>query len=100
MKKAEKIKVVKPGVVIETITTGKEKKEIAPKTVFRKIQILTAIPLSEGHIRCEVLKDYKGMTDDLYEGDIIDLPERRFKSLSFRGLVKVYEGKDYPNKQR
>ena len=67
---------------------------------FSKYEIKTAIPLPNGYIRCIVMKDYNGMTDELREGDIIDLPERRYKSLSFRGMVKVYEGNKLPNRLR
>jgi hypothetical protein len=82
--------------VVETIKA--EKKKGSP--VFHKMEVLTHVPLPEGHIRCIVLIDYKGMLDDLYKGDIIDLPERRFKSLSFRGMVEPYKGNNYPNKKR
>lgn len=90
-------KIVKPsGVKIQTIRA--EKRNDSP--VFPKMEILTEMPLPDGHVRCEVLQDYKGMIDELYTGDIIDLPERRYKSLSFRGLVKEYTGKNMPNKRR
>ena len=43
------------------------------------------VPVPEGHIRVIVMKDCEGMTGHYYEGDIIDLPERRFKSLRISG---------------
>ncbi len=85
------VEVIKPPV--------KEKREM-PSQVFPKAIIITKVPLPEGYIRAEVLKDYKGMEDDLYCGDIVDLPERRFKSLSMRGLVMEYKGESQPNKRR
>ena len=98
-KKVEKkVKVVKPKLIVETISAVKEKVEVS--RVFPKMEVLTNVPLPDGHIRVLVLQDYKGMTDDLYKGDIIDVPERRFKSLAFRGLVVKYEGKGMPNKKR
>jgi hypothetical protein len=102
--KKPKIRVVRPediasekiNVKVERPT--KEKAEADPS--FGKFEVLTVIPLKEGFVRAQVLQDYKGMEDDLYCGDIIDLPERRFKSLSFRGMVKEYKGGLNPNKRR
>lgn len=45
-----------------------------------------------GMIKCIVLKPYEGMSEAMFDGDIIELPERRFKSLAFRGFVKEYDG--------
>ena len=84
--------------VIKTITPTKEKKEI--KRVFPKMEVLNNVPVPAGHIRVIVLVDHRGMLDDLYAGDIIDVPERRFKSMRFRGLVKEYNGGSAPTKQR
>lgn len=90
-------KIIKP-LIIETIRSTEKMSE---RPVFEKREY-TNIPtqLEAGNVRVIVLKDYKGMLNDLYEGDIIDLPERRYKSLAFRGLVKLYEGTNQPNKQR
>ena len=77
--------------------------EITEKKVFqpiKKMVIMTNIPLQGGCIRCEVLKDHNGMLDELRAGDIIDLPERRYKSLSFRGMVKKAEPGAKSNKRR
>ena len=75
----------------------KEKKEIKPSL---KVEVLTKIPIPEGYIRCIVLQSFEGMTDKMVPGDIFDVPERRFKSMVFRGLVEEYKGKAIPNKQR
>ena len=97
MKKGEKkIKVITPDPVKVTIERSEKKQMGNPY----KMEILTKIPLPAGHVRCIVLEDYKGMEDDLYRGDIIDLPERRYKSLCFRGMVKQYFGEGQPNKRR
>jgi len=34
------------------------------------------------------------------EGDIIDLPDRRFKTLALRGFCAEYKGTKKPNKER
>lgn len=75
----------------------KEKKEFKP---IGKIEVLTKIPLREGYIRAIVIHEFQGMNDYLIEGDIVDLPERRFKSLTFRGMVEKYNGVASPNKDR
>jgi hypothetical protein len=90
-------KAVKP-IVVETISSTAEKAE--KKQVFEKHVITGNLPVPEGMVRCIVLIDYKGMVDELYAGDIQDLPDRRYKSLVNRGMVKKYEGTQIPNKQR
>jgi hypothetical protein len=82
-------------------------KEISSEKVFKefgefkeKREIRTGVPIPECYVRVIVLKDYEGMRDYLLEGDIIDLPERRFKTLSFRGLVKEYKGDLCPVNKR
>jgi hypothetical protein len=84
--------------VIETIRADEKMSDFP---VFEK-QVYNDIPivLQPGDVRVIVLKDFNGMLNELREGDIVDMPERRFKSLSFRGLVKIYEGKNTPNKLR
>jgi hypothetical protein len=99
-KKVEAVKmpkIIKP-LVIETIRSSEK---ISEHPVFEK-QVYQNIPtvLQPGDVRVIVLKDYNGMLNELREGDIVDMPERRYKSLAFRGLVKLYEGKNLPNKQR
>lgn len=96
MKKKEKIKIIEPLDVV----TIKSKEKVEKTPVFPKMEILTKVPLPDGYVRVIVLKDYKGMEDDLYTGDVIDVPDRRFKSLSLRGLVKEYKGDLQPNKRR
>ena len=88
---------VKP-IVVETINSTAEK--IEKKQVFEKHIITGNLPVPENHIRCIVLIDYKGMIDELYVGDVMDLPIRRYKTLVRRGFVKKYEGPKIPNKQR
>ncbi len=84
--------------VIETIRSTEK---ISEPPVFEKREYKSIpIPIEAGNVRVIVLKDYKGMLNDLYEGDIVDMPERRYKSLAFRGMVKLYEGEKLPNKQR
>lgn len=97
VKKAPEIKKIpknKP-LVIETITADGKNIPAFEKRVYEGLPTL-----NEGHVRVIVLKDHNGMLNDLREGDIVDLPERRYKSLAFRGLVKLYEGSNLPNKQR
>jgi hypothetical protein len=90
-------KIIKP-LVIETIRSSEK---ISDHPVFEK-QVYQNIPtvLQPGDVRVIVLKDYNGMLNDLREGDIVDMPERRYKSLAFRGLVRLYDGKTLPNKNR
>lgn len=95
--KTEKPKRVKP-IVIETIYSTAEKELKRP--VYEKNVIRGSLPIPEGHVRCIVLVDYHGMMDNLYEGDVVDLPDRRYKTLANRGLVKKYEGDRIPNKRR
>ena len=83
--KVKKTKVIVP-IKTYNIYAGYEKNELA------------GIPV--GHVRVIVLIDYKGMEEDLYCGDIIDLPDRRFKTLRSRGLVKEYIGTKLANKLR
>jgi hypothetical protein len=93
--------VTKKPIVVETIhSTAQAAEKQAKKQVFEKHIITGNLPVPEGHIRCIVLVDYKGMLDDLYVNDVLDMPDRRYKSLSIRGLVKEYKGPRIPNKQR
>lgn len=97
-------KIVKPEVIkvgghdlkVETIYSTEKVSERPP---FEKAEYFNT-PTPSGDVRVIVLKDYKGMLNDLYAGDIIDMPERRYKSLAFRGLVKLYTGKSEANKLR
>lgn len=105
VKEVKKTPAKKPGrkpkennvpIIIETIRST-EKVEVKP--VFEKA-VYENIPIPTDSVRVIVLQDYKGMLNDLYVGDIIDMPERRYKTLAFRGLVKLYDGDKKPNKQR
>ena len=97
-KKEPKVKkpVEHTPIIIETIRST-EKVEVRP--VFEK-PVYENIPIPTDSVRVIVLQDYKGMLNDLYVGDILDVPERRYKTLAFRGLVKIYDGPKVPNKQR
>lgn len=79
------------------VSEVREKREIKPQL---KVEVLTKIPVPEGYIRCMVIQNFEGMTERLEAGDIIDVPERRFRSLVFRGLVEQYKGTASPNKRR
>ena len=87
-----KTRLVKP-IIVEEITS---EKYVVPQ--FREKKETNGIP--EGHIRAIVIKVFNGMTDLLETGDIVDLPDRRFRSLQMRGLVKEYVGDKLPNKRR
>lgn len=98
-----KSKKAKNPIIIEHISSvieGQEKEKAVKSPVTEKRIYLTKVPVADGHIRVIVLRDYKGMTDDLYAGDVQDLPLRRFKSLANRGLVEAYNGERPPNKLR
>lgn len=55
-----------------------------------KVEIKNALP--NGMIRVRALRDYVGMSDVIYKGDIFMLPERRYKTLAARGYVEEYDG--------
>jgi hypothetical protein len=93
----KKSKRVKP-IIVETIHSTAEKAE--KSQVYEKNVITGNLPVPDDHVRCIVLIDYKGMLNELYAGDVIDLPTRRFKTESNRGFVKEYKGPRIPNKQR
>jgi len=89
---------VKP-IIIDEI----ESEKFDVQKFFEKRVIKGKVPtrnIPDGHIRVIVLKECEGMTGHYYEGDIIDLPERRFKSLRLRGLVDEYKGESGPSKER
>lgn len=88
---------MKQPLIIETIKTT-EKVHNSP--VFEKQEIKTKVPVPDGHIRVIVLIDHKGMLDNLYAGDVLDIPERRYKTLVNRGFVREYDGTRLPNKER
>ena len=103
MKKVPKMqKVVNPArktaLVVEELDSINEK--VIKGQVFEKQNVYTPVPVPKEYVRVIVLKDYRGMLNDLYAGDIIDVPVRRYKTLIFRGLVKEYTGYNNPNKQR
>lgn len=59
------------------------------RTIKEKVEY-TATP--SGYIKAMALVDYSGMSDIIFKGDVILLPERRFKSLAYRGYVCEYSG--------
>jgi hypothetical protein len=87
-------------IIVTEITPQSIKEKIITKVISEKRVIETKVPIPVGYVRCEVLKDYLGMKDNLFTGDIIDLPERRFKTLSIRGLVREYKGNIAPSDKR
>ena len=98
MAKKGRPKRVKP-IIIDEI----ESEKFDVQKFFEKRVIKGKVPtrnIPDGHIRVIVLKECEGMTGHYYEGDIIDLPERRFKSLRLRGLVDEYKGESGPSKER
>ena len=88
---------VKPIIIDEVSSEKFDVKKFFEKRV---IKTKIPIPLAEGHIRVIVIKECDGMTEKYYEGDIVDLPERRYKSLRLRGLVEEYLGDTAPNRSR
>lgn len=93
----KKVKRVKPIIIDEVSSEKFDVKKFFEKRV---IHSRIPIPLADGHIRVIVLKECDGMAGKYYEGDIVDLPERRYKSLRFRGLVEEYKGDNAPNRAR
>lgn len=83
---------IKP-IIVEEISSEKVVRE-----VFKEKKETSGIP--EGHVRIIVLKECEGMTGTYQVGDIIDLPERRYKSMIIRGLVEKYTGKKLPTRER
>ena len=60
------------------------------KSVTEKVVINEATP--DGFVKARALINYAGMNDLIFKGEILLLPERRFKSLAFRGYVEEYNG--------
>jgi hypothetical protein len=94
----KRTKRVKPIIIDEIDSEKFDVQKFFEKKVFKGKVPTRNIP--DGHIRVIVLKECEGMTGHYYEGDIIDLPERRFKSLRLRGLVDEYKGESGPSKER
>lgn len=92
-------------VTSEKVTVSKRKPLIIEEVFAEKIviskktekKVYNKIPVPEGHVRVIVLKEYEGMLVDRHEvGDIVDLPDRRFKTLVTRGIVREYKGNKEP----
>lgn len=91
---------VKPIIIDEVDSEKFDVQKFFEKRVIKGKVPTVERNIAEGYIRVIVLKDCDGMTGHYYEGDIIDLPERRFKSMRLRGLVDEYKGESGPNKER
>ena len=89
-------KKIRPIVIDEIVSQKFDEKAII--RVFPEKKETTGIPV--GHVRVIILKDYQGMSGIYKEGDIIDLPDRRFKTLALRGFCAEYKGSKKPNKER
>lgn len=96
----KRTKRVKPIIIDEIDSEKFDVQKFFEKRVIKGKVPTVERNIAEGHIRVIVMKDCEGMTGHYYEGDIIDLPERRFKSLRLRGLVDEYKGDSGPNKER
>lgn len=68
-------------------------------TQKKEKRAISGFPVPEGHVRVIVVIGYAGMQCWHDPGDIIDLPERRFKTLGLRGYVREYKGKNEPGKR-
>ena len=96
----KRTKRVKPIIIDEIDSEKFDVQKFFEKRVIKGKVPTVERNIAEGHIRVIVMKDCEGMTGHYYEGDIIDLPERRFKSMRLRGLVDEYKGDSAPNKER
>ena len=65
-----------------------------------RLSSATSHTFNRTNVELKFLKDCDGMTGHYYPGDIIDLPERRFKSLRLRGLVDEYKGNSGTTRER
>jgi len=91
---------VKPIIIDEVDSEKFDVQKFFEKRIIKGRVPTAERHIPEDHIRVIVLKDCEGMTGHYYEGDIIDLPERRFKSMRLRGLVDEYKGDSAPNRSR
>ena len=96
----KRTKRVKPIIIDEIDSEKFDVQKFFEKRVIKGKVPTVERNIAEGHIRVIVMKDCEGMTGHYNEGDIIDLPERRFKSMRLRGLVDEYKGDSAPNKER
>ena len=77
---------VKPEVTEKVDLTWKSER-VSP---MREKAVYEATPT--GMVKVICLRDYVGMRDVIYAGDVYLLPERRYKSLQARGYVEPYDG--------
>ena len=96
----KRTKRVKPIIIDEVDSEKFDVQKFFEKRVIKGKVPTVERNIAEGHIRVIVLKDCDGMTGHYYPGDIIDLPERRFKSLRLRGLVDEYKGESGTTRER
>lgn len=54
----------------------------------------------DGMVKVIALVTYAGMIDMIFAGEVFLLPERRFKSLAKRGVIKEYTGDKKPINKR
>lgn len=90
-------------IIVQDMTSSMFTQAIKEKVVFRNKEkqfIGTAVPIPVGYVRCIVIKSYDGMTCKMLAGDIVDLPERRYKTLSTRNFIDKYEGDEPPCNKR
>ena len=83
---------VQPEIVVEGKVTEKvdltwKSERVMP---MREKAVYEATPA--GMVKVICLRDYVGMRDVIYAGDVYLLPERRYKSLQARGYVEPYDG--------
>jgi len=89
-------KKIRPIVIDEIVSQKFDEKAII--RVFPEKKETNGVPV--GHVRVIILRECPGMSGVYKEGDIIDLPDRRFKTLALRGFCAEYKGSKKPNKVR
>lgn len=83
-----------PDVISTRIETKREKVFKATEGVVPGVteKVVVKAPIPGGMVKVMALVDYVGMNDIIYQGEVFLLPERRYKSLAFRGYVAEYDG--------
>ena len=88
-------------IVIDEIVSEKVNQKFDEKAIIRVFpekKETNGVPV--GHVRVIILRECPGMSGVYKQGDIIDLPDRRFKTLALRGFCAEYKGSKKPNKVR
>ena len=95
-KKIDDIKTDTPVPQEELISSYKRKsvEKVEVNLDMEKKEYKEAVP--DGMVRCIALGNYMGMADLIFKGEVFDLPERRYKSLAFRGYIERYFGDKKP----